>query len=170
MKRIATLISVTLTAACSSQLVGPDGSTQGGTGGDTEVAWLCNLQSGNEITFKDRADAQAHLVGRWILCRPPGLYWAGQQTDQAGIDLDEDMSWHLLHMVGGTLTRADGFQSNGTYRFNAPQDLDYMPANTATLFFGIDYSFVTATMLDGLAKMLWDNGSIYAKPVGLILP
>jgi hypothetical protein len=52
------------------------------------------------------------------------------------------------------LTRATGFQANGTWRFNQPQDLMYQPSMTATLFFGVDYSFANITMLDSPRKMM----------------
>jgi hypothetical protein len=180
MRRIATLMAVTLMGACSSQLAGYAGGAQGGTGGTptgaggaggggsppglpAEVAALCNAAGGHEITFQDKADAQAHLVGRWILCRTPGLTWATEQPDQGGIELDADMTWHMLHWVGGTLTAADGFQASNSYSFSRPEPLDYAPDMTAFLFFGIDYSFVKATMLDSPSKMRWDNGSIYLR-------
>jgi hypothetical protein len=175
MKRIATLLALTLMTACSSQLVetgagGSSGTGAGGNGGaggtTTPPDWaaaLCNASGGNELTFQDVAHAQAHLVGSWILCRQPGLSWATEQPDQGGIELGPDMAWRLLRWVGGALTRADGFQASGTYRFNAPQDLMFMPANAVTLFFGLDYSFVDATMLDVPQKMRWNNNSIYVR-------
>ena len=172
MKRIATLLAVTLTAACSSQLVGPDGggagaggnSGAGGMGPPNDWATvLCNASGGNEITFQDVADAHAHLIGSWILCRAPGLSWATEQPDQGGIELGVDLTWHILRWAGGALTRSDGFQASGTYRFNMPQNLMFMPANSVTLFFGLDYSFVDATMLDSPQKMRWNNNSIYVR-------
>jgi len=174
MRRIVALVAVTLMAACSGALSGSDHGGKGGTGGaagamgsppelPSDVAALCNAPGGNELTFQDRADAQVHLIGRWILCRPPGLTWATEQADQGGIELGEDMSWHILRWVGGALTRADGFQASGTYRFNAPQHLDFGPATDAILFFGLDNSFVSATLLDSPPKMLWDNASLYVR-------
>jgi hypothetical protein len=174
MRRIAALVAVTLMAACSGELNGSGQGAKGGAGGaagdmwpppglPSDVAALCNAPDGNELTFQDRADAQVHLIGRWILCRPPGLTWATEQADQGGIELGADMSWHILRWVDGALTRADGFQAMGTYRFNAPQDLDFGPATNAMLFFGLDYSFVTATLLDSSPRMRWDNASIYIR-------
>jgi hypothetical protein len=149
---------------------GATGGAPGGTGGadwqatlPPAAAALCAATGGNEITFQDEADAQAHLIGSWILCRPPGLSWATEQPDQHGIELDADMSWHILHWVGDTLMPTDGFQASGSYRFQPPQHLDYGPAMDAMLFFGLDYSFVTATMLDSPRKMLWSNGALYAR-------
>ena len=111
MRRLAALVAVTLMAACSGALSGSDQDAKGGTGGaagamgsppvlPSDVAALCDAPGGNELTFQDRADAQVHLIGRWILCCPPGLTWATEQADQGGIELGADMSWHILRWVG----------------------------------------------------------------------
>jgi hypothetical protein len=124
---------------------------------------LCAATGGTEMTFANTNDARRFLGGRWILCSGPGLSWADAQRDQAGIDLGADMSWHLLRGTDEAVARADGFQAAGMYRFQPPQDLDFAPARDALLFFGIDYSFVTLTMLDSPRKMHWSNGSVYAR-------
>jgi hypothetical protein len=115
----------------------------------------CAAVGGDQITFKNTADAQASLVGVWVLCRGGGLTQATEQTDQAGIELDADMTWHLLRRVTGTLVRADGFGASGPYTFPQPQDLDFGSAPRVDLFFGLDFSFYEASILDSPRKMAW---------------
>ena len=126
-----------------------------------DVAARCDAPAGNPITFQDRADAQSHFVGRWILCRRPGLGWATQQTDQGGIEIRADMSWQLLHWASGSLTTAQGTDASGAWRFNVPMMLDTAPSTSAILFFGLDYSFIYVMVLDSPRKMVWNNGSVY---------
>ena len=124
-----------------------------------DVAARCDAPGGNPITFQDRADAQSHFVGRWILCRRPGLGWATQQTDQGGIEIRADMSWQLLHWVSGTLTTAQGTDASGAWRFQPPMMLDTAPSTAPSCSSG-STTASSVTVLDSPRKMLWDNGSV----------
>jgi hypothetical protein len=142
--------------------VGDDGADSGDEMSDAQsdgANALCEMPGGNEITFKDKTDALAHLVGRWTLCTGPGLAFATEQPNQAGVEFAADMTWYALQRQGSTLSRAGGFQASGTFRFNAPGDLDFGPSTTMDLFFGVDSSFAKLTMLDSPRKMRSQFGS-----------
>jgi hypothetical protein len=106
-----------------------------------------------QTTFADTTDAQLQFAGRWVLCSGPGLVFATEQHEQAGLELSPDMQWYVLRRDAATLLRADGFQSSGSYRFQPPQDLDNGPSMQALLFFGVDYSFATISMLQAPKKI-----------------
>ena len=126
----------------------------------------CSADGGNEIGFKNTVDAQARLVGVWVLCRGAGLTQATEQPNQAGIEFGSDMSWHLMRRVNGALVRADGFQASGIYTFPQRQDLDFGSSMRVDLFFGLDFSFYEATILDSPPKMAWSpvTGTPSASP------
>jgi hypothetical protein len=88
-----------------------------------------------------------------MLCTGPGLVFATEQKDQAGVEIGADMQWYVLRRDAGALSRAAGFQASGAWRFQPPQDLDIGPSMQALLFFGADYSFANVTMLDAPKKL-----------------
>lgn len=158
-------------SASSGSGVTANGAKTGGAG-SPEIDARCNAPGGTEITFANVNDAQKHLVGRWIRCQGPGLPFATEQRQQAGIEFGADMTWYLLTPVDGSLARASGFDASDSYRFQPPQDLDYGPSKGMILFLGAAYSFAHATMLDSPRKLrmafntpLDDTPSIYVREV-----
>jgi hypothetical protein len=154
--------TTTTGAGGAAATTGAGGATTTGAGGAAVPVGLtrvegvaCSADGGNEIGFKNTADAQARLVGVWVLCRGAGLTQATEQPNQAGIEFGADMSWHLMRRVNGALVRANGFQASGTYTFPQPQDLDFGSSMRVDLFFGLDFSFYEATILDSPRKMAW---------------
>ena len=143
---------------------GPTGESGGSGAVPSGYTELCAATGGNELTFADEAEATDKLAGSWVLCSGPGLVFATEQPRQAGVELTTDMHWYALEPSEGGLTRASGFQASDTWRFQPPQDLEFGPANTAMLFMGIDYSFVTVSMLDSPRKSRWDFGPLSGGP------
>jgi hypothetical protein len=161
-KRAHWLLLLALTALGCGDRALPTGSALGSTTVDQKQPGEqapasapagCNATGGAEITFANEGDALSRLAGSWLLCSGPGLAFATEQSAQAGVELGGDKGWHVLRAAGQELSRSDGFQASGAFIFPQPQDLMIGPSGTATLFFGVDWSFAEVTMLDSPRKM-----------------
>jgi len=73
----------------------------------------CDGMATGEETYSSVSALEQLVVGTWTLCVRPSLF---NTTDEAGMTIDPDGSWHKLLLVGDKLVRADSPEKTGTWR------------------------------------------------------
>src|SRR5262245_30075202 len=99
---------ITLVAGCVGDGVH---SQVGGDGAHSDPS-ICDQPDGPAHPYTQQSELEQLVLGRWQHCAGPTLLG---QSDEAGIELTADHTYHVLVDHDGALVRASGFDGQGTW-------------------------------------------------------